>query len=356
MFENITKSESRTLKLATTDSTKIQGAGDVKLRVSNSVTAKLEDTLFVPNLRSNLFSVAKVTDKGYKVTFDQNGATVVNSKNETLVRAKRMENLYIINGSSETANVACAEENSWLGLHEKFGHLNMKDLKDLVNRECVFGVKTAGDEKLPTCEVCVQGKFSRIPFERSESVSSEVLELVHTDICGPMRTHSVSGSRYFVTFIDDKTRYCEIAFMKNKSEVFEKFVQYKTRVEKQTGSKIKVVRSDNGREYLSNQFTQFLKHEGIVHQLSAEYTPQQNGVAERFNRTIVEMARCMMIQSKLSAMFWAEAVNTACYIRNRCPTRALQGGIPYAVWSGKVPTAAHFKVFVTVAHMLEKGK
>lgn len=142
--------------------------------------------------------------------------------------------------------------------------------------------------------------------------------------------------------MDDKTQYCDIVFLRNKSDIFEKFIEFKIRVEKQTGKKLKIVRSDNGREYLSGKFKEFFKHEGIIHQLTADYTPEQNGVAERFNRTLVEMAKCMLIQSKLLPTFWAEAIMTACYIRNRCPTRALQEGVPYTAWTTKVPTANPF--------------
>lgn len=92
----------------------------------------------------------------------------------------------------------------------------------------------------------------------------------------------------------------------------------------------------------------------MVHQLTADYTPEQNGVAERYNQTVVEMARCMLLQSKLPPSFWAEAVMTACYIRNRCPTRALQDRVPYTTWTDKAPTAIYFKTFGMVAHMGSK--
>lgn len=355
-FEEIHENGKSTLNLATTDSTRIHGSGTVKLKVNDTVTAILKDTLFIPNLRSNLLSVAKMTDYGHEVVFKKNGAIIVNAKKEKIIEAKRVADLYVIEEKSETANIACAKKNSWQKLHENFGHLNMGDLKDLVNHNCIHGIKVSGNEKPPVCEICVQGKFACIPFKRSETTSSEALELIHTDICGPMRVQSLSGSKYFATFVDDKTRYCEIVFLKNKSDIFEKFVEFKSRVEKQTGKKIKIVRSDNGREYLNNKFKEFFRLEGIVHQLTADYTPEQNGVAERFNRTLVEMARCMLLQSKLPPTFWAEAILTACYIRNRCPTKALGKGVPYTAWTGKVPTASHFKTFGSVAHMLEKGK
>lgn len=151
------------------------------------------------------------------------------------------------------------------------------------------------------CEVCIKGKQTRKPFP--ESQTTEVLELVHTDVCGPMRVNSLSGSQYFATFINDKSRWCEIHFLKKKSEVAEKFKEYKSMVEKRTGRKIKAVQSDNGTEYSSHYLEDFLKQESIKHELTVEYTPQQNGVAERKNRTLVEMARCMLIQSGLPAGF-----------------------------------------------------
>lgn len=168
-----------------------------------------------------------------------------------------MADLYVIESINETANVASVKKSLWQKFLENFGNLNIRDLKYLVDRNCVHGIKVTGNEKLPVCEICVQEKLACIPFKKSDTTSSEVLELVDTDICGPMRVQSLSGSRYFATFVDDKTRYYEIAFLKNKNDIFEKFTAFKTRIEKQTGKKIKSVRSDNGRGYLSNSLKNF---------------------------------------------------------------------------------------------------
>jgi len=139
-----------------------------------------------------------------------------------------------------------------------------------------------------------------------------------------MRVKSHGSSRYFVTFIDDKTRWCEIYFLKQKSEVIEKFKEYMQLVENQTGRKIKTLRTDNGKEYVNNEFSTFLKEKGIKHELTNDYTPEQNGVAERKNRTLVEMGRCMMLQSGLPPSFWAESILTANHVRNRVPSRSPQ--------------------------------
>jgi transposase InsO family protein len=130
---------------------------------------------------------------------------------------------------------------------------------------------------------------------------------------------------------------------------------YKCLVEKKTERKIKTVRSDNGTEYTSHYLEDFLKHEGIRHELTVEYTPQQNGVAERKNRSLVETARCLMIQSGLSASFWAEAILTANHIRNRCPSRSLEGEIPFKMWTGRTPIVSYFRKFgTTPLHLIKR--
>jgi hypothetical protein len=238
--------------------------------------------------------------------------------------------------------------------HERFGHLNEKDLKNIIRKQKVDGIDIKADEALPVCETCVKGKQTRKPFTRSVSQSTELLELVHTDVCGPVRVNSLAGSRYFVTFIDDKSTWCEVYFMKKKSEVTEKFKEYKCLVEKKTERKIKTIRSDNGTEYTSHYLKDFLKQEGIRHELTVEYTPQQNGVAERKNRSLVETARCLMIQSGLSASFWAEAILTANHIRNRYPSRSLGGEIPFKMWTRRTPIVSYFRKFGTTAFALDK--
>jgi len=151
------------------------------------------------------------------------------------------------------------------------------------------------------------------------------LSLVHSDICGPINVESAGGARYFVTFIDDYSRYTVTVMLRNRSDVVQAFKDYKQKMENLTNKRIKKLRTDNGKEYVSKEFSDFLRQEGITRQLSVEYTPQQNGVAERANRTLVEMARCIMLQANLPQSMWAEAVNTATYLRNRCATKSLNG-------------------------------
>jgi hypothetical protein len=320
-FQEMKTPKVQTLNLANSCLTKIVGSGTVKLSVEENLTVRLDETLYVPDLRSNLLSVAKMTEHGFEVIFRKNEAIVTNpDTGENLIVARRDKDMYYIDELSEGSRVSQISMSlqEW---HDRFGHLNEKDLKNIIRKQKVDGIDIKADEALPVCETCVKGKQTRKPFTRSVSQSTELLELVHTDVCGPMRVNSLAGSRYFVTFIDDKSRWCEVFFMKKKSEVIEKFKEYKCLVEKKTERKIKTVRSDNGTEYTSHYLEDFLKQEGIRHELTVEYTPQQNGVAERKNRSLVETARCLMIQSRLSASFWAEAILTANHIRNRCSGR-----------------------------------
>jgi len=131
-----------------------------------------------------------------------------------------------------------------------------------------------------------------------------------------MQTQSFGGSYYFITFTDDYSRYCRTYFLKSKSEALEKFKYFKVSMETESGMKIKALRADRGGEYLSHEFTSFLKRYGIQSELTAAYSPQQNGVSERLNRTLVEAARSMFSRAGLSNAYWAEAIATATYLRN----------------------------------------
>jgi len=205
-----------------------------------------------------------------------------------------------------------------------------------------------------SCKVCDQAKIYVLPFGE-DTQAKNILELVHTDICGPMNVKSFGNARYFATFIDDKTRYVEVVFLKSRSDILEEFKKYQLRVAKETGRKITKLRSDNAKEYVSKEFNDYLESQGIRRQLSVEYTPQQNGIAERANRTIVEMARAMLIESNVPKGLWAEAVNTAVFLRNRCPAKANNSITLYELWSSNKPNVKFLKIFGSHATFLKKG-
>ncbi|CAL9012443.1 unnamed protein product [Prunus brigantina] len=208
------------------------------------------------------------------------------------------------------ANRATFGEPAWLW-HRRFGHLNYISLKLLQEKDMVQGLpKLQEPEKI--CSGCAIGKSHRSSFDKEKAWrASQPLELIHSDICGPMQTITLGGNRYFLTFIDDHTRMCWVFFLQHKSQAFNIFKRFKNMVELQSGYQIKKLRSDRGGEYTSLEFSKFCEEMGLERQLTIAYSPQQNGVAERKNRTVMEMARTMMHEKKIPFKFWAEAVNTA---------------------------------------------
>ena len=171
------------------------------------------------------------------------------------------------------------------------------------------------------------------------------LELVHSDVCGKMNSPSLGGGEYFLTFIDDYTHYTWVYILKHKSEVFSKFKKWKALMENACGQKLKTLHTDRGGECTSTEFEEFLQSAGVHHELAVPKTPEQNGVAERMNRTLVESVRSMLVDASLPHKFWAEALSTAVYLRNRSPTKAVDGMTPFEAWTGKKPSVSHLRVF-----------
>lgn len=201
------------------------------------------------------------------------------------------------------------------------------------------------EEEFPQCRTCLLGKQVRFPFKGGGWRACEKLQLVHTDLCGPMSESSLNGSRYFITFTDDMTRMSWIYFLRAKSEIIDVFVKFKALVKNQSGKKIKMLRSDNGSEYTTHKFKLNCEQVGIVQQFTAPYSPQQNGVSEKKNISIMEMGKCMMQEKMLPKKFWVEATNTAVFLLNRLPTKALERSTPFEVWYGVKPSAKNLKVF-----------
>jgi hypothetical protein len=199
------------------------------------------------------------------------------------------------------------------------------------------------------CENCVMGKHHRDRFpKRSTTITTRPLQVVHTDLCGPIPVTSLSGARYILTFIDDYTHMTWVYFIKTKSTTLQKFQEFAKQVEISTGHRISQLRSDRGGEYTSLDFSTFCKQRGIHHQFTAAYSPQQNGKAERKNRSLLETARALA--RKLPGFLWEEAVRAANYIRNRCPTRALYHITPYEKLTGMKPDLSHLRIFGSTAY------
>jgi len=171
------------------------------------------------------------------------------------------------------------------------------------------------------------------------------LQLVHSDLGGPMSEPSRGGALYFGTFIDDFSCWTNVVFLQKKSDLLSEYKKWLTKAQLHTGTKIKILRSDDGGEYVSNAFKALLDDSGTTHQTTVPDTPQQNGVAEQLNRVLVEMARTMMRNEDVDQDLWADAIKTAVYIKNRVTSRALPvGKTPFELWTGNNPNVSHMRV------------
>lgn len=277
-------------------------------------------------------------------------------KKNVLVKASLINGLYRIDGSEGTALATFGSNESFELWHRRLAHLNHTDLRKMKNG-AVTGVSFVDNKSDNACVACCKGKQSRKPFGSSGSRAKELLEVIHADLAGNMEVNSIGGSRYFLVLVDDYSRRTFVYMLKHKNEAFDKICAFKKRVENQTDKRIKIFRSDNGLEFCSKKTSEYFGRHGIQHQTSVPYTPQQNGLAERTIRTLTEKARCMLQDADLPKRYWAEAVNTAAYIKNHTTSTVLGDKTPMEIWNGKKPDVSHFRVFGSVAMaMIPKGK
>ncbi len=288
------------------------------------------DVLHVPKLACNLFSVRAAAKKGNTVKFSQVRCWIKGPKGSLQGMGSLTGKLYQLKCEvlTDKENVSVVTENLpevdlW---HQRLGHLNKQQLNTLVDRNLASGIKLSTTSELSFCEGCVEGKMQRKPLTHKQS--KRKLELIHSDVCGPFQAESIGGSRYFLTTIQDVS-------LSISSSTNQKCL----RNSGNDDEGIMKLRTDNGGEYLSKEFQAYLASNGIEHQLTVPHSPQQNGVAERLNRTLVESARAMLSHSNLPNRFWAEAVSTAAYLRNRT-----------AKWYGHKPDISNLKVFGCAAY------
>jgi transposase InsO family protein len=302
---------------------------------------KVADVLFVPQLKGNLISVRKLTERQFKVVFENDSCKIMRN-DEVLAHASLQHGLYELN-SCNHALLSAVDTGCIHVWHSRLGHRDPNAIRLLEQQLKNFQIKPCQVKQV--CECCIEAKSTKKSLpKKSESRSSEVLDIIHTDVCGPMQNITPAGNRYFMTMIDDYSRYTVLYLLKNKSEVPDRIKEYVRLVQTKFKKSPNVIRSDRGGEYVNENLTKFFKKEGITPQFTVPYTPQQNGVAERKNRYLVEMARTMLIDSKLPTKYWGEAVNTANYLQNILPTRT-ETATPYERWEGVQPSVNHLKQF-----------
>lgn len=349
-MENVSEETNlKEIMVANRMKTPVTCKGDVNITTlvnDKKYDISVKGILCVPELTTNLLSVSQLIKSGNTVKFEADGCKVFNRQNVLVATANLVENVYRLNiNESLQCSLAATSitANVW---HRRFGHINNSDLKKMKNG-IVSGVtwKDQAYSETQSCVVCCEGKQTRAPFKNKGSRAKGLLDVIHMDVCGPMENKSIGGARYFLLFVDDYSRMVFIYFLKTKDQVIDCFKEFKAMVENQLVKKIKVIRSDNGLEFCNANFNNFLKQNGIIHQLTNPYTPEQNGMVERMNRTVVEKARCMIFDAKLDMKFWAEAANTAVYLINRSVSSGLVDKTPFEMWYGKKPDVSNIRIF-----------
>ncbi|KAH9771353.1 Integrase catalytic domain-containing protein [Citrus sinensis] len=300
---------------------------------------ELDDVRYVPSLKKNFISLGVLESKGLIIALRDELLKIVAGA-LTIMKGTKRNNLYYFQGSTVIGSASPvsgkdADSEATKLWHMRLGHAGKKALQTLAKQGLLKGTNSC---KLEFCEHCVLGKQTRVKFGSAIHDTKGILDYVHSDVWGPTKTASLGGMHYFITFVDDYSRKVWVYLMKNKNEVLGIFLKWKKMVETQTGRKIKRLRSDNGGEYKNDQFLQICQDEGIVRHFTVRDTPQQNGVAKRMNRTILEKVRCMLSNAGLNKEFWAEAVVYACHLINRLPSTAIEGRTPMEMWTGKPAT------------------
>lgn len=280
---------------------------------------------------------------GYKVEFIDGECIVKEVQSNTQVARIPMTSHRLFPLEADdvlAAHVVQRDEDLSTLWHRRYGHLNKRSLNYLNEHQLVDGLPTI--THIQPCEACALGKQAHRAFPKGQAYRATApLELVHGDLVGPMQTPSYGGNLYFFLLTNDFSRHSWVYFLQYKSEALQKFKVFKLAVEKQYSTPVKAFRSDRGGEFTSGAFRAFCEETGIKHQLTAPRTPQQNGVAERRNRTVTEMARTMLKDACLPTELWADAVATAVHVINRSPTVALEKLTPYEALTHRKPKVDH---------------
>ena len=346
------------VEMGTKAKTRVAGCGDVVLTLDvNGQTkpCKLKGVVHVPEFGYSLLSVSKMIANGLKVEFERDICEVKHSS-KTVATAKLVDKLYVLDLARKTESAVVASLQIW---HERLGHVHSQGIASMVRNNVVSEInlsksdlhdthKPKSDRDFVICTACVYGKATRsvIPRLRSSGRASRMLELVHSDICGPLQVQSIGGARYFITFIDDNSNWSVVYPMHKRSEAFHYYKLFAHYAQTHTGRKIKVLRSDRGGEYLSDEFQTHLDECGTQHQMTSAYTPEQNGVAERLNRTLMNVVRSMPAHKEIKKQFCAEALSTSVYVRDRVTSRVLPPNTtPHHKWMGKPPNLSYIRVF-----------
>jgi transposase InsO family protein len=297
----------------------------------------LKNAMFVPGLAANLISVGGLTTDKKQVIFDGDTCSIYDNGSVVAQCVRSADDMWPLS-TAKALLTGSQEAELW---HARLGHVSLKRANQQLN--------ISGQQCF--CQTCVISKQRRRVSRSAATRATAPGQLYHTDTCGPIPVLSLDGYKYFTTITDDYSRASFVWFTKQKTDyasVLEEFIAFSTT---QTGNKIKTIRSDNGTEFVNASYSNLLAKHGIHHETSVPYTPEQNGVAERLNLTLWDMARAMLLHCGCPGSFWRYAIDYAIYIKNRIHTSAIaQDKTPYELYTGKRADLSQLRIFGCTAY------
>lgn len=339
-----------------------RGIGTMRLvrHVGDSSTyGEVKEVLFVPGLGVNLISIGCLTKSGFKVSFSGLQAIIKQNKTIILTASRSGETLYRADATLAPPTEVCLAANTTVAIlstwHERFAHINSRAVHRMASGIGVNGMIVApGGRKLhDSCHGCLLGKMHKQPFTHSNYTADSIGQLVVSDLVVPLQVNSVGGARYYMLFKDVHSKYKVVYFMERKSETADCFLDYAKKIKTQTGRRVQTLRCDGDKVYLNDYLKTALADLQINLQISAPYTPEQNGIAERDHRSTVESARSLLHSQGISLKLWAECINDVVYALNRS-VYTPDVITPYQRWFGVKPDVSRLRVFGSVTYFLSQ--
>jgi transposase InsO family protein len=340
VFAKLDTSVTGSVRFGDNSIVQIKGRGVVLMLVRGGEHRELTEVYFIPKLKTSIVSMGQLDENGCPSAIRGGFMSVWDRDERLLVKVPRTRNrLYkvVLKIAQPICLAACRTDTAWTW-HERMGHQNFSALQKMARTGMVHGLPTIGHvEQL--CEACLAGKQRRSAFpQAAKHRAPEVLDLVHADLCGPISPPTPGGKRHFLLLVDDASRFMWAVLLLSKDAAADAIKRFKAMAELESKRSLRTFRTDRGGEFTSTALGKFFQDHGVQRHLTAPYSPQQNGVVERRNQTVVGMARSMLKAKGMPNRFWGEAVLTAVYILNRSLTRALEGRTPFEAWYGRKPS------------------
>jgi len=344
------------------------GRGTVTL-ISNcngvNWTLKLEDVLHVPGQKNNLISLGRWDKAGGTYLGGDNKIILITKDGKQVAEGTRLKNfLYGMNVTRRSSSMAIESsqtfegtENaqSWETWHKRYGHIGYSGLQKILDNNMVEGLEIDMNTPKPDCVACTEAKQNVEPFPKENNRKTQTGDLTHIDLWGKYSIKSINGNHYYVVMIDDAQRYISVEFLKEKNQASQAVINYLTYL-KARGRTPKAIQIDRGREFVNEKLERWCKEQGIELRLTAPYSPPQNGVAERMNRTLTELARANLNNHEIPEYLWEYAISHAAYIRNRAYTKRMGTLTPFQGWFGYKPYVAHLREFGAPVWILLQGQ